>query len=169
MSSIAAITTTPAGLRCLAPLCEGERLDGTTREETHLGQLWIAPSLQLEAATLGLSHRVYKTSLSAFLQAHWQEYEGFVFCLASGAVVRLIAPLLTHKSIDPAVVVVDPAGKVAISLCSGHRGGGDRLTWRVSQLLEAQPILTGAANNLELPAIDTLGKPFGWKKGTGDW
>ncbi|MGI8932613.1 MAG: precorrin-3B C(17)-methyltransferase, partial [Phormidesmis sp.] len=104
-----------------------------------------------------------------FLQAHWREYEGFIFCLASGAVVRLIAPLLTDQAVDPAIVVVDQSGKFAISLCGGHQGGGDRLTQRLSQLLGSQPILTGAANALDLPGVDTLGTPFGWIRGTGDW
>ncbi|MGC1217650.1 MAG: precorrin-3B C(17)-methyltransferase [Phormidesmis sp.] len=181
MPSIAAITTTTLGLRRLAPLCERrnkerheERQEGTgedEREEAYqeAAHLWVASGLQPEAAALNLNYHVYDTSLAAFLQTRWQAYEGFVFCLASGAVVRLIAPLLTNKATDPAIVVVDLAGKVAISLCGGHQGGGDRLTQRVSQLLNAQPILTGAANALELPAIDTLGEPFGWEKGTGDW
>ncbi len=155
-SALAAITTTPAGLRCLAPLCEEN-------------QLWIAPKLQPAADSLNLNYRVYDTSLATFLQAHWHEYEGFIFCLASGAVVRLIAPLLTDKTVDPAIVVVDQSGKFAISLCGGHQGGGDRLTQRLSQLLGSQPILTGAANALDLPGVDTLGTPFGWIRGTGDW
>ena len=181
MPSIAAITTTTQGLHRLAPLCE-KRYKGR-HEESHEGtvedgretayqeaaHLWVTSGLQAEAAALNLNYHVYDTSLATFLQTHWQAYEGFVFCLASGAVVRLIAPLLTDKATDPAIVVVDLAGKVAISLCGGHQGGGDRLTQRVSQLLNAQPILTGAANALALPAIDTLGEPFGWKKGTGDW
>ncbi|MGC1310180.1 MAG: precorrin-3B C(17)-methyltransferase [Phormidesmis sp.] len=157
MPSIAAITTTPLGLRRLAPLCE----------ET--AQLWIAAGLQAEATALNLDYRIYEASLAAFLQMHWQKYEGFVFCLASGAVVRLIAPLLTDKATDPAIVVVDQSGKVAISLCGGHRGGGDRLTQRISQLLGVQPILTGSSAALNLPGIDTLGLPFGWIAGTGDW
>ncbi len=154
---LAAITTTPAGLRCLAPLCEED------------AQLWIPTKLRSEADTLGLSYKVYDKSLSLLLQEQWQAYEGLVFCLASGAVVRLIAPLLTDKATDPAVVVVDPASQFVISLCGGHQGGGDRITQKVSQLLNAQPVLTGAANALDLPAIDTLGEPFGWVKGNGDW
>ena len=161
MPSIAAIATTSLGLRSLAPLCE------TSLEEST--QLWIGASLQAEATALNLDYRIYETSLAAFLQAKWHTYEGFIFCLASGAVVRLIAPLLSDKATDPAVVVIDQSGKFAISLCGGHQGGGDRLAQRISQLLDAQPVLTGASNALELPAIDTLGEPFGWKKGTGDW
>ncbi|MEM6598131.1 MAG: cobalamin biosynthesis protein, partial [Cyanobacteria bacterium P01_C01_bin.69] len=114
-------------------------------------------------------YKIYDASLSDFLTSAWKNYDGFVFCLASGAVVRLIAPLLSDKSTDPAVVVVDPLSKFAISLCGGHQSGGDRITKQISQLLEAQPVLTGAANALDLPAIDTLGTPFGWRKGSGDW
>ena len=157
MPSIAAITTTPSGLRRLAPLSQS------------LAQLWISSKLEHEASALNLDYRVYDTSLAAFLKAHWQAYEGFVFCLASGAVVRLVAPLLTDKSSDPAVVVIDPSGKFTISLCGGHQGGGDRLTQNVSQLLDSQPILTDASSSLGLSGIDTLGVPFGWNKGPGDW
>lgn len=158
--SLAAITTTPAGLRVLAPLCGAS---------SPLADLWIAPKLQPEAECLGLSARIYDTSLATCLQTHWAQYEGFVFCLASGAVVRLIAPLLTDKASDPAVVVIDPLSQFAISLCGGHQGGGDRLTRSISQRLNTQPVLTDAANALNLPGIDTLGEPFGWVKGEGDW
>ena len=157
LSNLAAITTTPAGLRCLAPLCEAG------------AQLWIAPKLRSEAIALNLTPSTYDNALSDFLQANWHKYEGFIFCLASGAVVRLISPLLNDKATDPAIVVVDQQGEFAISLSGGHQGGGDRLTQKVSQLLNSQPVLTGASNPLGLPGIDTLGVPFGWNKGPGDW
>ncbi len=157
MPPIAAITTTPAGLRRLAPLCEDD------------AQLWISPKLQREANALNIAYRVYDASLADFLKANWHAYEGFVFCLASGAVVRLVAPLLTDKADDPAVVVVGQDGKSVISLCGGHQGGGDRLTQRISQLLNADPIITGSSHSLDLPGIDTLGTPFGWNLGSGDW
>lgn len=163
--NVAAITTTPAGLRSLAPLLAS----GQSDEQTPSAQLWIAPKLVQAAQDLDLPCRVYETSLADFVKASWQLYDGFVFCLASGAVVRLISPLLTDKSSDPAVVVVDSAGQFAISFCGGHQGGGDRLTQKISQLLGSQPVLTGASNSLGLPSIDTLGVPFGWTKGPGDW
>lgn len=99
----------------------------------------------------------------------WLKHEGLIFGLATGAVVRLIAPLLRAKATDPAVVVVDESGKFAISLCGGHQGGGDRLTQMISHCLNTTPVLTGAANRLELPGIDVLGEPFGWVRGSGDW
>ncbi|OKH39502.1 precorrin-3B C(17)-methyltransferase [[Phormidium ambiguum] IAM M-71] len=99
----------------------------------------------------------------------WSQYRGFIFGLATGAVVRLIAPLLKDKSVDPAVIVVDENGKFVISLCGGHQGGADRLARAIALSLNATPILTGAANGLGLLPVDLLGVPFGWNKGTGDW
>lgn len=99
----------------------------------------------------------------------WPEHRGFIFCLATGAVVRLIAPLLQDKSRDPAVVVIDETGKFVISLCSGHIGGGDRLARLVAAQIGATPVLTGASAGLGLPGIDVLGVPFGWRRSHGDW
>jgi cobalt-precorrin 5A hydrolase / precorrin-3B C17-methyltransferase len=107
--------------------------------------------------------------LKSHLAAIWTKYDAFVFCLATGAVVRLIAPLLQNKATDPAVVVVDEAGKFAISLCGGHLGGGDRLARTIAAQLGAEAVITSASESLRLPAIDTLGEPFGWQRGTGDW
>jgi cobalt-precorrin 5A hydrolase / precorrin-3B C17-methyltransferase len=109
------------------------------------------------------------TDLKAYLANIWAEYDGFVFCLATGAVVRLITPLLQNKATDPAVVVVDELGKFVISLCGGHLGGGDRLTREIATQLGAEAIITNASEGLHLPAIDIMGDPFGWHRGTGDW
>jgi cobalt-precorrin 5A hydrolase/precorrin-3B C17-methyltransferase len=113
--------------------------------------------------------QVYTGSLKAQLTNLWNKHQGFIFCLAAGAVVRLIAPLLEHKSCDPAVVVVDEAGRFVISLCSGHQGGADKLARLIAQLIGATPVLTGASTTLGLPAVDMLGVPLGWHKGEGDW
>lgn len=113
--------------------------------------------------------KFYTGSLKTHLATIWPQYKGLIFCLATGAVVRLIAPLLTHKSYDPAVVVIDAAAKFAISLCSGHQGGADRLAQLLAHAIGGLPVVTGAANAAGLPAVDTLGLPFGWRRGAGDW
>ncbi|MEM9161992.1 MAG: cobalamin biosynthesis protein, partial [Cyanobacteria bacterium P01_F01_bin.4] len=153
-----AIATTAEGLRHLAPVCQTLNAD-----------LWISGSLATKADALGIPYQTYDKSLREFLTQHWHTCDSFIFCLATGAVVRLIAPLLQDKATDPAVVVIDEAGQYAISLCGGHQGGADRLAQQVSQCLDAQPIITGAAHRLGLPGIDIMGTPFGWVKGSGDW
>ncbi|RZM78786.1 precorrin-3B C(17)-methyltransferase [Leptolyngbya iicbica] len=155
----AAITTTATGARSLILVCQA--LPAT---------LWlpetVASTVDLPA---DLAVKTYSGSLKAVVAQLWPAQTGFIFALASGAVVRLIAPLLTDKATDPAVVVVDDAGQFAISLCGGHQGGGDRLTQRISQLLAATPVITSAAQQQQLPGIDVLGEPFGWQRGTGNW
>lgn len=156
---IAAIAVTPSGVKRLLPL-----VDATD------AILWIPASCQeaLDDTTLPRV-QVYTGSLTDHLGQIWQDCRAFIFCLATGAVVRAIAPLLQHKSIDPAVVVVDEAGKFTISLCSGHQGGADSLTQAIAAQIGATPVLTGASSALKLPGIDVLGVPFGWNRGEGQW
>ncbi|PSN16855.1 precorrin-3B C(17)-methyltransferase, partial [filamentous cyanobacterium CCP5] len=117
----------------------------------------------------GLMPCYYDGPLGPVVADLWRQSDALVFGLATGAVVRLIAPLLENKDRDPAVVVVDEGGEFAISLCGGHRGGADRLAQQVSQYLNSTPVITGAASHLNLPGIDVLGDPFGWHRGSGDW
>lgn len=132
--------------------------------------LWVPEAIapQLEALSLDFAHvKVYSGSLKKHLGTIWGNYHSFVFGLATGAVVRLIAPLLQDKTTDPAVIVVDALH--AISFCGGHQGGADGLTRAIALQLAVTPVLTGGANELGLVGIDVLGKPFGWQRGTGDW
>jgi len=154
---LAAIATTPTAAKRLLPLTQAT---GAT--------LWVPESLG-GGQDAHPTTRVYTGSLKEHLSNIWQENRGFIFCLATGAVVRLIAPLLEDKSRDPAVGVIDEAGKFAIALCSGHQGGADKLANAIALQLNATPVITGASAGLGLPAVDILGVPFGWHKGDGDW
>jgi cobalt-precorrin 5A hydrolase/precorrin-3B C17-methyltransferase len=151
---IAAIAPMPLAVTSLRPLAE-----------SGAATLWV-PS---ELATDGLPCQVYHTSLRELVETLWQTQQALVFGLAAGAVVRLISPLLQDKATDPAVLVMDGAGRFVISLCGGHQGGADRLTRAIALMLNATPVLTGGANALGLSGIDVLGDPFGWRKGSGDW
>ena len=53
----------------------------------------------------------------------FDEYQRLVLFMPVGAAVRLLAPRLSHKHHDPAVVCVDDSGRFAVSLLSGHTGG----------------------------------------------
>ena len=84
--------------------------------------------------------------LGEFLSTTYQQYGAHVFIGATGIAVRALAPLLTHKSLDPPVLVLDAAGNYVISLLSGHWGGGNELTRHVAQLLRATPVITTASD-----------------------
>ncbi|HSM83914.1 MAG TPA: cobalamin biosynthesis protein, partial [Nodosilinea sp.] len=158
MSSFAAISLTPAGLKSLLPLATG--LPAT---------LWVSPSLAAEAAAWPGEVQICDRTLKDTLADLWTTYDGLIFALATGAVVRLIAPLLQDKATDPAVVVVTETGDQVISLCGGHQGGADDLTRQIAHLLGANPVITGSSAAQGLPGVDVLGAPWGWAKGSGNW
>ncbi|MGB9712060.1 MAG: cobalt-precorrin 5A hydrolase [Dissulfurimicrobium sp.] len=88
----------------------------------------------------------------------WTDYDGFVFIMATGIVVRAIAPHLKDKKKDPCVVVVDEVGRFAISLLSGHIGGGNDLARRVAESIGAEAVITTASDILGLAAVDLWAK-----------
>lgn len=92
--------------------------------------------------------------ISALFAEHWQRFDGFVCIMASGVAVRAVAPLLAGKESDPCLVVLDEKGRHAISLLSGHLGGGNVLARQVAGLIGATPVITTASDVLDLPALD---------------
>ena len=85
---------------------------------------------------------VYTGALKDFIGTYWQTHAAIIGIMASGILVRSIAPWITSKYADPAVVVVDGAARFAISLLSGHEGGANRLTEQVGEMLGAIPVIT---------------------------
>jgi cobalt-precorrin 5A hydrolase len=88
---------------------------------------------------------------------------GAIICIFSlGAVIRMVAPYLVDKKTDPAVVVIDDRAKYVISTLSGHLGGANALTRFLASILEAQPVITTAADVNETIAVDLVGRELGW-------
>jgi hypothetical protein len=75
----------------------------------------------------------------------FDQYEGLIFIMALGIVIRVIAPFIKSKHADPAVVVVDENRRFAISALSGHEGGANRLASQVATLLRAESVITTAS------------------------
>jgi cobalt-precorrin 5A hydrolase len=91
----------------------------------------------------------------------WQEHERMVCIMAAGIAVRSLAPLLRDKRTDPAAVVCDPQGRFAISLLSGHLGGGNALARQVAALLGGQAVITTASDVLGHAALDLWAQELG--------
>jgi cobalt-precorrin 5A hydrolase/precorrin-3B C17-methyltransferase len=107
--------------------------------------------------------RLYEGKAKEALHRAWNECDGIVLFLATGAAVRLIAPLLEDKHHDPGVVTVDDAASFAVALCGGHDGGANALAVRVADTLGATPVITTASDSLGVPALDYLGKKPGFR------
>jgi cobalt-precorrin 5A hydrolase len=89
-------------------------------------------------------------------------YDCHVFVISVGAVVRMIAPLLKNKKVDPAVVCIDDAARFAICVLSGHVGRGNVFTERVAHALGAQSVVTTASDAIGTLTVDILGRDLGW-------
>jgi cobalt-precorrin 5A hydrolase len=95
-----------------------------------------------------------KGQLTEVFAQVWGEYRSIVCIMATGIVVRTIAPLLEDKYRDPALVVCDELGRFAISLLSGHLGGANTLARRVASITGGQAVLTTASDVLGYTALD---------------
>lgn len=96
------------------------------------------------------------------LERVFTAYDCHVFIISVGAVVRMVAPLLKNKKVDPAVICVDDAARFAICVLSGHVGRGNQFTDRVAEALEATPVITTASDVTGTLTVDILGRELGW-------
>ena len=123
--------------------------------EKLLGAAHVIPELS-RALTL-------KLPMGPVLAETFTAYDCHVFAISVGAVVRMIAPLIKDKKIDPAVICVDDAARFAICVLSGHVGRGNFFTDRVAGILGSQSVVTTASDAIGTLTVDILGREFGWK------
>lgn len=97
------------------------------------------------------------------LQEAFPIYDALVCIMATGIVVRSLAPLLQNKMQDPAVIVFDEQGKHGISLLSGHVGGANALTRRLCAMVGADPVITTATDSEGKLAPDSIAEKLAWR------
>lgn len=68
---------------------------------------------------------------------------------ASGIALRFLTGLIKDKYTDPAVVLMDEAGRFAVSLLAGHEGGANQLAYKVANTVGAVPVVTTATEALK--------------------
>ncbi len=82
--------------------------------------------------------------------------DAIVYVGATGIAVRLIAPYVKSKDVDPAVVCVDEHGKFTIALLSGHIGGCNKLASRIAAGIGSTPVVTTATDLNGKFAVDVF-------------
>lgn len=108
------------------------------------------------ALAVKLPYESVHGNLASTVRDRWADVDGFVLVAAVGACVRIVAPLLAGKNVDPAVVCVDDAGRYAIALIGGHSARANELTREVANLLDGEPVITTATDVTGTVAIDEL-------------
>lgn len=99
-----------------------------------------------------------KKRLKFFVEDIFDKYEYILFIMATGIVVRTIAPLVTSKFSDPAILVTDEKGSNIISLLSGHMGGANEMTLHISDLINSNPVITTATDINKKSSLDIIAK-----------
>ena len=129
-----------------------------------LGIWLIRPESEALATVLqtrlgGVLHRPWlnavmpqKTQFAAAYSLHTQ----WIMIAASGIAVRFLDGLVQDKHSDPAMVVLDEAGRYAVSLLAGHEGGANRLAYCVANAIGAVPVITTATEAIK-PLVVGIG------------
>ena len=97
---------------------------------------------------------VIDEALSDWTGKYFHEVKALIFISACGIAVRAIAPHVESKLFDPAVIVIDEAGKFVIPILSGHIGGANELARKISGFIHSQPVITTATDVNNLVAVD---------------
>jgi precorrin-4 C11-methyltransferase len=96
----------------------------------------------------------YGDSALAEVRRRWARHHRLVLIMPAGIAVRAIAPLLGHKSNDPAVLCLDESGRSVIPLLGGHRAGANELARQIAALTGGQAAITTASDVQGKPALD---------------
>ncbi len=99
-----------------------------------------------------------KDKLSVLVEHLFKEYQYIIFIMATGIVVRVIAPYINSKFSDPAILVTDEKGSNIISLLSGHMGGANEMTLHISKLINSNPVITTATDVNKKSSLDMIAK-----------
>lgn len=99
--------------------------------------------------------------MKIFVEEIFTKFDALIFICAAGIAVRMIAPHIVSKLEDPAVIVIDERGRNVISLLSGHVGGANDLTLKISAQINANPVITTATDVEEKISADNFAARLG--------
>ena len=100
--------------------------------------------------------------MGPMLEKAFPAYDAHIFIISIGAVVRMVAPFLKNKKVDPAVMCVDDKAQFVIPVLSGHVGRGNEFAQRVADILGATAVITTASDVQGTLTVDILGRELGW-------
>ena len=93
-----------------------------------------------------------------FIHKNYGKLDAIIAVMATGIIIRAVAPFIESKLSDPAIISVDVSGKFVISLLSGHYGGANDLTKVIAKGIGATPVITTASDSMGKQGVDELAK-----------
>ena len=111
---------------------------------------------QLNSDSTIIKAEMFHRNVKKHLKIAFYEYDAIVAIMASGILIRSIAPYVQSKATDPAVVNIDDNGNFVISTLSGHLGGANKLANKIAALIDATPVITTSSDINNRLGIDVL-------------
>lgn len=99
-------------------------------------------------------------STTEHLRSLFADGQAIVAVMATGILVRALAPLIGSKREDPPVLALSADGTVVVPLLGGHHGA-NRLARRVAEALDGRAAITTASDAASGTALDD--PPDGWR------
>lgn len=138
-----------------------EEPDGEVTVRVKCSSMQTGAQSREETGDIKQEEILVNESVSQCVSRQFAKTDAIIFVAAAGIAVRSIAPCLTHKSADPAVLAVDETGKFCISLLSGHFGGANELAERIGKMIGAIPVITTATDREKKFSVDLFAKRNG--------
>ena len=111
-----------------------------------------------EHEEFGAKFHIFK-KVDDILPTAWAEFDAIIFIMATGAVIRKIAPYLKDKATDPAVLIMTLDLQRIIPLLSGHLGGANELALEITQKIKGCiNFVTTASDQIKVLAFDMFAK-----------
>ena len=121
-------------------------------------QLAVSLKNKLDNDSTVIKTDLYHKNVKKYFPILFYEYDAIIAIMASGILIRSIAPLIESKASDPAILNIDDNGNFVISTLSGHLGGANKLTKKVSELINATPVITTSTDVNRKLGIDVLAR-----------
>ncbi|WP_304123529.1 cobalt-precorrin 5A hydrolase [Methanosphaera cuniculi] len=102
----------------------------------------------------------YHKNVKQAIKETFNTYDCIIAIMASGIIIRSIAPYVNSKLTDPAVLLIDDNANYTISLLSGHMGGANNLTHKISQLIGSTPVITTSTDVNQKQGIDEIARKY---------
>ena len=103
---------------------------------------------------------IFNKNVKKTLESIFSEYDCIIGIMAAGIMVRNICDLIRNKTEDPAILVIDDAGKYVISLLSGHFGGANEIAKKIAEIMDAYPVITTATDIHGKMGMDSLARKY---------
>ncbi|WP_455645939.1 cobalt-precorrin 5A hydrolase [Methanosphaera sp.] len=102
----------------------------------------------------------YHKNVKETIKNIFNEFDCIIGIMASGIMIRSIAPHVNSKLSDPAVLLIDDNANFTISLLSGHFGGANDLTLKIASIIDSTPVITTSTDVNNKIGIDSIAKRF---------